>query len=127
MFWQHGILPFFWALGILILCLMPASDFPNSTINGMDKIVHAVLFCVLAFLMHTFFQRQYTVAFLRSKPMEATLSFCVFFGAFIELLQASFVVNRNGDLVDLLADIAGVGIGLLLFRWVHGKFVYVRQ
>lgn len=122
MFLKHGLTPLSTAIFIAIVCLIPGSGIPDAPFSGMDKLLHAFMFAVLAFQTQTFFLKQYSVPFLRLSPVKACVLFCAFFGALIELLQGSFVQNRNADLLDLLADLLGTGAGLLVFRLIHGKF-----
>ncbi|MBL0913591.1 MAG: VanZ family protein [Bacteroidia bacterium] len=122
MFIKHGLTPLSTAIFILIVCLIPGSGIPDAPFSGMDKLIHAFMFGVLAFQTLTFFRKQYSVPFLRLSSVKACVLFCTIFGALIELLQGSFVQNRSADLSDLLADILGTGCGLLVFGLIHGKF-----
>ena len=75
---------------------------PLSVPDGTDKIVHVIAFAALAF------------------PLARTGRFglipvCLGAGAFgglIELIQPSF--GRSADMRDWIADIAGVGLGMVL-------------
>lgn len=124
MFYRHGFTAFCTAVCIGILCLTPGSGMPDGPFGGMDKLVHAFLFMVLSFQLLTFFQKQYSVFVLRFKAVKATVIISTFYGACIELFQTSFVVNRDGDLFDLIADVIGIAFGLLLFKIIHGKLNY---
>lgn len=124
MFFRHGFSTFCTLVCIGILCLLPGSGMPDSPFVGMDKFVHAFLFLVLAFQMLTFCQKQYSVTVLRLKPLQSTIVICVFYGALIELIQGSFVYNREADLIDLLFDMFGVALGFLLFYFIHKKLNY---
>jgi len=124
MFFRHGFTTFCTAVCIALLCLSPGSGMPESPFWGMDKLVHAFLFMVLAFQMLTFFQKQYSLYIFRLIPVKATIIISIFYAALIELFQSSFVINREGDLFDLAADIIGLGLGLFAFRFIHGKLNY---
>ncbi len=108
--------PLIWALLILVLLLAPPRDdgptwfyFPHA-----DKLVHAVLFGVLAWLM---LRSMRTPGIAVGLPLLVTVLACtVLFGGLTEWLQHVLPVGRTGDLGDLLADAVGVVIALLVAR-----------
>lgn len=105
-----------WALLILVLLLTPPSGdapawlhFPHA-----DKLVHAVLFGVLAWLLLRALRIPGTHATI---PLLATVFLCtVLFGGLTEWLQHALPVDRTGDLGDLLADAIGAAAALILVR-----------
>ena len=108
----------FWALLILVLCLMPSEDVPNPgwTFPHLDKLVHFGLFLVLAFFLCAGLADRPKVAYGKIWFIVITLSFL--YGGIIELLQANFF-NRSGDVWDLAADVAGAVVGCLLYPVWH--------
>ncbi len=107
-----------WALGILVLTLMPASDVPAwpwAERVQLDKWVHAFLFGVQGVLLG--------LALIRMRPsgnrtgllVLATL-LAIAYGGLIEVLQSLLGDGRTGDVMDLLADAAGALLGLALVR-----------
>lgn len=76
--------------------------------NPNDKVQHIAAFATLA-LLGSFAYPQTTLVslFLRLS----------LFGAFIEVVQAIPVLNRDSDILDWLADTVAVAIVLLLVRW----------
>jgi VanZ family protein len=70
---------------------------------GADKAVHALLF---AFLTGT--------ARLRFGPGRPVLAGVLAYAALSEVVQALLLARRSGDLLDLVADVAGVALGWLL-------------
>lgn len=105
-----------WALGILVLTLMPADDVPRVTWADricLDKFVHAFLFggqAVLAGMA--------LAAWRPSAPRPLLPAFVavVLFGAAVEVLQELMRQGRHGDVADLAADALGALAGLLLLR-----------
>jgi VanZ family protein len=84
-------------------------DPPGSGVRvpGADKVVHAVLFGLLA-----------ATARLRFGPVRAVLGAVLTYAVVSELVQALVVAQRHGDLWDLLADVVGAVVGwLLVARW----------
>lgn len=102
------------AIFILIVLLLPKSNMPVNKlfdIKHFDKIVHALLFAGLQFLLlldSKVQRKSYRQIFL--------LTFiCIEYGALTELLQLLTNVGRTGSYYDFLADILGIGMGILFF------------
>ncbi|WP_257385850.1 VanZ family protein [Tahibacter caeni] len=93
-------------LASLIVALLPAPAGMGRIAFG-DKIAHLAAF---AFLMLWYAQ----IYALPSERLRCALGL-IGFGLGIELLQ-SLVPYRSADVWDLVADAAGVGLGLLLAR-----------
>lgn len=94
------LLPFGLAvLASLVILFLPASGVPTAP-PGTDKVVHLLLFAVLATTGR--------VAGLRSWPLVTGL---VLYAAGSEMLQAVLPLGRGGDVVDGLVDVAGVLLG----------------
>lgn len=75
---------------------------------GADKIVHAVLFALLA-----------ATSRWRLGPGARVLAGVAAYAALSELVQAVALPERGGDLLDLLADLLGAALGWWLARrWV---------
>ena len=100
------ILPFVVAALLSVIVLFtPASGVPTAP-PGTDKVVHFLLF---ALLMGTG-----RFARLPAGPLAATL---IGYAAVSEVLQWLITpLNRGGDLLDALVDVAGVGFAALLAR-----------
>ena len=77
---------------------------------GVDKVVHFSLFAVLACTGRW--------AGVRQGPLAALL---VLYAAGSELLQGTSLVDRDASIGDLVADSAGVVVGLLLWRLVAAR------
>ena len=78
---------------------------PDSGLPGADKVVHALLFALLA-----------ATARLRFGPARAVLLAVVAYAAVSEVVQALLLSERSGDLWDLLADAVGALVGWSLTR-----------
>ena len=77
-------------------------------IEGVDKVLHAIIFGVEAFLLMWANERKrFTTVVI--------IGWCVLLGGVLELVQFHFVEGRNGDMLDLIADAAGALIGVLPF------------
>ena len=97
--------------GLVYVCLMPQP--PQPDIRHFDKFEHALAYCVLGAWFAAILPRRY-------------LRVCIglpLLGATIEVLQ-SLTGYRSGDVLDMVANIIGIGVGLAcaragLMRWLY--------
>ena len=85
----------------LVVLFAPAGDVPAAP-PGLDKVVHLALFAVLAATGRW--------AGIRVRLLVVALAV---YAAVSELLQAVTPLARSGSIADLLADLAGVALGVL--------------
>nr|WP_221204059.1 VanZ family protein [Modestobacter versicolor] len=88
----------------LAVLFAPPSDVPSGP-AGIDKVVHFALFAVLAVTGRW--------AGVRAGVLSGLL---VLYAAGSELLQGTDLVDRDASVGDLVADSAGVVVGLLVWR-----------
>ncbi len=91
----------------LAVLFAPPGDVPPSP-DGLDKVVHGVLFAALAF-----------TARWAGVGRAVTAALAVLYAAGSEALQGTDLVQRDASLGDLLADVVGVLVGLLAWRLVE--------
>ena len=88
-------------LTLTVAMLWPLETPPPAP-EGSDKLVHLVAFAALAFPLARTGRIGLIPVFVGASA----------FGGFIEVIQPSF--GRSADMQDWIADIAGVGLGILL-------------
>ncbi|MBN2874291.1 MAG: VanZ family protein [Spirochaetales bacterium] len=99
---------------ILVAVLLPGSALPSAPgIPGLDKAVHFCLFLALAVSLHLDFRLD-----KRGRLVTAVV-FGLLFSALTEALQL-FVDGRASELIDAIADMAGLGVGLVARRPLSG-------
>lgn len=98
--------PAAWAAIILLLTSIPLPSTPVDDVRGIDKLVHAVLYGVLAFLA----TRASWVRTRAWQPVAVTILAVLVFAALDEWHQA-FIPGRSADPFDLLADALGALAG----------------
>lgn len=97
----------FWTglASVTTLSLLPIEHLPDEVGLVWDKAQHSLGFAALAVLGRVAYPgRLWSVAFG-----------LIFAGAFIEVMQ-EVSGWRQGDVLDLLADAAGIGLGLIAYR-----------
>ncbi|MES2558550.1 MAG: VanZ family protein [Bacteroidota bacterium] len=113
---QNNAYAITWALLILIACGAPGSTFEEfhlEDILGYDKLIHATLFGIQAYLI---------IRTLKNKtPFAAMVTYACLasavYGVLIELLQKFYFEGRAYDYFDMLANTVGCTVVWLWFRW----------
>lgn len=109
-----------WTVLVVVLLLLPGGLLSGSELAGVakvagipnvDKLVHAFLFGVLAWLASGSFRRLGA-----RRPVMLALLAAVLLGGMLELIQP--MVDRSGELEDALAD--GGGALLAAALWGRG-------
>ena len=108
--YSKQIIFLFWTalIGSYILAILPQEIAPEIG-NLSDKTLHFLAFAVLSLLLNL----SYRMAWWKS------VLYLLFYACFIEFSQY-FTPNRCAEWLDILADIIGIGIGLLLY-WGYKK------
>ena len=104
-----GVLPRI-AFGVALLVsaavlFTPASGVPTAP-PGTDKVVHLLLFAVLAFTGRW--------AGMRPAPLTVGL---LGYAAFSEVVQGMTSLGRSASPADVVADVVGLAVGLLAWAW----------
>lgn len=102
---------------ILYLTLVPR-PLPNTNIEipGLDKLAHAIMFGVLAFVTSIDMARRNRndIKTLSNSTIIYISVIVAFVGLLIEILQQLMQLGRGGDLLDFIADIIGVIIASII-------------
>ena len=96
-----------WTLLILALCSIPGGSLPTAPGLSLDKVGHAGMFAVFAWLwLHA------------TPPGKAgwVLAGGAAFAVATEVYQGLLPFDRTPDPFDALADLAGLFLGLLAYR-----------
>ncbi len=103
-------LTYTWSLSLYIACIIPAEKIPLN--KGYDKIEHFAAYFILTCLIFCGWPRTSSLKIL---------AFVLLFGAFIELTQF-FIPSRTAELLDILANIFGMSLGLLIMNLFKKKY-----
>lgn len=107
-----------WLIFISILFVLPGSAFPKEnffTKIHFDKWVHIGLFFILVYLWRSAYE---------GKPMGSIIFILVFsltYGFAVEFVQENWVPNRSFDLYDVLADMSGAVLGIIIWNLWYKK------
>jgi len=96
----------------VILSLAPGPALPNVSMN--DKVAHATIYAVLALWF----------AGLYPRSRYVWIALCLFaLGVFIEFVQGAMALGRQRDYLDVIANSAGICVGLTLALFWLGNWV----
>ena len=87
---------------VLTVAMLWPINQPPPAPDGTDKLVHLIAFAALAFPLARTGRFELVPVFIGASA----------FGGLIELIQPTF--GRSADMQDWIADIAGVGLGIVL-------------
>lgn len=82
------------------------------------------MYGVLSFQVMKACVRQFANKSLRYNAVWVTLVIGTVYGGLIELFQEYVLTDRSGDWMDLIANIVGTILGIILFRLIF--FEYIR-
>ena len=111
------IISILWALLILVVCAIPGSSLPKTSLINIpyfDKWVHAGLYFPLAIILTAQFDISGNWVMKMMGPFF-TLLILVVYGGLIEIAQDKLFVNRSADVADLLFDLFGSLFGVLVY------------
>ena len=104
-----------WRLGLLGLALLlnigfyvPSipSGMPGAGVPGLDKVVHLVIFAL------TVWAAARVLAPVKRFPVGWVVITALVHALLIELIQQIALPDRSGSAGDLVADVAGIALGL---------------
>lgn len=114
-------LAIFYNIVITTLFFIPTSGLPSVGGAGMDKVAHVLFFFFLTMLWQlVIFKRRGDKLTIRSSIL--LLGLILIYGTLIEILQGQLTASRTADFFDVVADLVGAGIGVLVFHKVKHLF-----
>lgn len=89
----------------------------------LDKGVHFLFYGVMAFLGALALRDHWGKKVLMGRALLFSLCFAIIYGILIEVMQYAFTENRQGDVLDALANSLGALFGICtLFLLYSGKW-----
>lgn len=108
-----------WAILIAVACLVDFSDMPDElpTFEGMDKVVHFLMYFVLSLIFIWEYRRRGQLFGTDGRELRLftwVLLLSAIWGGLMEYLQ-SLTSYRGAEQTDLTADVAGALFAFLLY------------
>lgn len=107
---------------ILYLTLVP-KPLPDTEFEmppGTDKVIHALMFGGLCFMLMLDMTLRHHP--LTRRVLTVTVTAVCLFGGVIEIIQQAMAMGRGGDCYDWIADIAGTLLAVPVGLWIIKKF-----
>lgn len=102
-----------WTVLIAVLCLVKFSNLPSFGISGADKYVHFTFHFVFTILWGFYLWLRQNEITIQNIFRLVIISLC--YGILIEILQETCTTTRHADIFDVLANLSGATIALVLF------------
>jgi VanZ family protein len=103
-----------WAFLMLLIFLAPASDLPEGPeLPYLDKLVHVGMFAIFTILLYLASMKHKGIRVISFPLILNLLIYTMVFGAAIELAQFFMDLGREGDIYDLVSDLAGYFLGFI--------------
>jgi VanZ family protein len=125
--YKYYYLSIIWGGIILILSGYPGDKIPQTPIIQADKSVHVFIYAILAFLMLIPYTAQYIKQEKRLINSLKIISIGFVYGGLMEILQETVFAHRSGNMEDLIANIGGLFLGVLLFSFSIKKIAFFRR
>ena len=101
------ILPIYWAFLTYMLLRPGVEDLEFPVFEGMDKVVHLLIFAMLGFCFRAAFPRMKFLYYIQ---------IMLIYGMLTEILQDEMHLGRSFEGLDLISDTIGVLIGYYVFE-----------
>lgn len=89
---------------------------PRFNIPHADKVVHFIFYFVLVFLGVLAAKQWIKIKSNTNTVLLYTFIFAFFYGILMEFFQYYFTENREGDILDVLANTLGAMVGVTAVR-----------
>ena len=109
------ILSIIWASIIGVMSLMPKSSLSTPKLINLkhaDKVVHMAIYALLSILVLRALNMKHGKILQNPWPFIVIIGY----GILLELLQKYTSVGRSFEFLDIIANISGVLLGIVLFK-----------
>lgn len=106
----------FWTIVIAVLSLIPSSEIPSISLNSkvpVDKIAHIFLYAIYTLLIGKYLIDS---SYNKGLRIMIVLTITISYGILMEVLQYYLSPSRFFDMLDIIANIIGSIVGLLLLK-----------
>ncbi len=104
-----------YTIALAIGSLIKLNNLPNLGVSYIDKICHFIAYCLLTLLWYNTYV--ITIRLKKTKAIFYTITTCVVFGIIIEVLQETITTTRTLDVYDIVANVLGVLLAVIIIRF----------
>jgi VanZ family protein len=102
----------FWTVALVLLSILPVTTPSLYLFKGQDKLLHFMAYLLAAWLMCRSMQ---LFAVGVTKTVYISVFYCFILGALLEVIQRTYITSRQGEWLDLAANMAGAICGCAIF------------
>lgn len=111
-----------WFIFILLVTFLPVSGGRKIVLfNHADKIIHLCLFLVFSIFLVSDARKLFHTSLIDKNVTMIVILTGIITGLFTELVQYYLIAARSGSVLDFIADIVGILVGLSLYIMVASK------
>ncbi len=124
---RHFVLAIVWLGVVLMMYGIHSDDIPDHElweIWSVDKFGHFTLFAILVHLWLTSLNKQTKWKHLKANSVQIVVIAGILLGSVLELLQGMIFASRSTEVLDLVANCAGVIGGSIVFRIIYADSIY---
>lgn len=117
---------YLWTVAIATSCLLPPSALERFSFDSffrLDKLIHFLLFFVLAWAWLALYPQQQN----KLKWKLKLLLLCASFGISIELIQQTGFIQRSFEWADIIADTLGAGLCVIIIGKLPDTKPYIKK
>ena len=109
------MLAILYTIALTTASLITLNGIPELGTDMDDKLYHVLAYCILMILWSLTLEKPV----LKKNLIYLALG-CMAFGIIIEAVQGKVNVSRVGDALDIIANILGISIGVIIsYKWIH--------
>ena len=118
MFIRYNFFTAIWLGLVIVMTLITNQEVANEEYPHFEKVIHAVMFCVLSFFLIIGFTKQDKYSRLRFRAVRYALLASLIIAIAIESLQIA-LPERTFYLYDLVSDVIGAFVGYYVFVLIY--------
>jgi VanZ family protein len=122
----HFVPVLVWSVIMFLLFGIPGKSMPELDVWAyfpFDKFAHITVFAIFTFLLAIALKKQYGNGKIRYHGVKIALLCGVSYAVIMEVMQQIFFSGRNFDVYDIVANITGSVIGILIFMYIYKGIV----
>ncbi|WP_051169826.1 VanZ family protein [Mesoflavibacter zeaxanthinifaciens] len=111
---MHKLLPLLsigYSVVLTILSLMPQVG-PSNMPSNSDKVFHAIAYMFFTMIWYLTLK----ISFFSKKALRIAIVLAIVFGIIIEILQHTLTQHREADIKDVIANIIGTFLSVLIIK-----------
>jgi glycopeptide antibiotics resistance protein len=120
----HMLPSILWTVAIIILYALPGNDLPATKlwdVLPLDKVAHFAVFALYACMLCIGLSKQEQMPIKRMSPSWHAILWGLIFGSILEAIQGAAFVQRTTDIMDMLANAAGMLVGYVIFTLLYRR------